>query len=114
MMLGVIGFLILDRLHLRLRPDEPAALPGIVLMAGAFATLLAHWGLIPLLHMSPRTPVMLGPALGALGSVMTGPLQTQPGSVIGFDLHSLGLDLFRPGLPAGTTPPGHEQTPGTD
>src|SRR3546814_5213706 len=37
MMLGVIGFLILDRLDLRLRPDEAAALTGIVLMAGAFA-----------------------------------------------------------------------------
>src|SRR3546814_2172656 len=72
MMLGVIGFLILDRLHLRLRPDEAAALTGIVLMAGAFATLLAQWGLIPLLHMSPRTAVLLGAALGALGAVMTG------------------------------------------
>src|SRR3546814_8243051 len=62
MMLGVIGFLILDRLHLRLRPDEAAALTGIVLMAGAFATLLAQWGLIPLLTMSPRTAVLLGAA----------------------------------------------------
>src|SRR3546814_12204555 len=72
MMLGVIGFLILDRLHLRLRPDEAAALTGIVLMAGAFATLLAQWGLIPLLTMSPRTAVLLGAALGAAGPVKIG------------------------------------------
>src|SRR3546814_5660483 len=74
MMLGVIGFLILDRLHLRLRPDEAAALTGIVLMAGAFATLLAQWGLIPLLHMSPRTAVLLGAALGDRKSTRLNPV----------------------------------------
>src|SRR3546814_7452060 len=88
-----IGFLILDRLHLRLRPDEAAALTGIVLMAGAFATLLAQWGLIPLLHMSPRTAVLLGAALGALGAVMTGLSQNLHGIVIGFALASLGFGL---------------------
>jgi len=60
MMLGVIGFLILDRLHLRLRPDEGAAMTGIVLMAGAFATLLAQWGLIPLFRLTPRPTVLWG------------------------------------------------------
>src|SRR3546814_9409414 len=103
MMLGVIGFLILDRLHLRLRPDEAAALTGIVLMAGAFATLLAQWGLIPLLHMSPRTAVLLGAALGALGAVMTGLSQNLHGIVIGFALASLGFGLFRPGFTAGAS-----------
>src|SRR3546814_15738154 len=34
MMLGVIGFLILNRLPLRLRPDDAAALTCIVLMSG--------------------------------------------------------------------------------
>src|SRR3546814_7430063 len=103
MMLGVIGFLILDRLHLRLRPDEAAALTGIVLMAGAFATLLAQWGLIPLLTMSPRTAVLLGAALGAAGTVMTGLSQDLHGIVIGFALASLGFGLFRPGFTAGAS-----------
>ena len=63
MMLGVIGFLILDRLQLRLRPDEGAAMTGIVLMAGAFATLLSQWGLIPLFKMTPRMAVLSGAAM---------------------------------------------------
>jgi MFS family permease len=103
MMLGVIGFLILDRLHLRLRPDEAAALTGIVLMAGAFATLLAQWGLIPLLNMSPRTAVLLGAALGGLGTLVTGLSMNLHGIVIGFALASLGFGLFRPGFTAGAS-----------
>src|SRR3546814_5421156 len=90
MMLGVIGFLILDRLDLRLRPDEGAAMTGIVLMAGAFATLLSQWGLIPLMKMSARTAVLLGAALAALGTIMTGLSQDLHGIVIGFALASLG------------------------
>ncbi|UNK78241.1 MFS transporter [Sphingopyxis granuli] len=103
MMLGVIGFLILDRLHLRLKPDEGAAITGIVLMAGAFATLLAQWGLIPLLKMTPRTTVLYGAALGAAGILLTGLAQDLHAIVIGFALASLGFGLFRPGFTAGAS-----------
>ncbi len=103
MMLGVIGFLILDRLDLRLNPDEGAAMTGIVLMAGAFATLLSQWGLIPLLKLSARTAVLIGSALGATGLVMTGLSQDLHGIVIGFALASLGFGLFRPGFTAGAS-----------
>ncbi|HMO77098.1 MAG TPA: MFS transporter [Sphingopyxis sp.] len=103
MMLGVIGFLILDRLHLRLRPDEGAAFTGIVLMAGAVATLLSQWGLIPLFKLSARTAVLIGAALGAAGLVMTGLSRDLHGIVIGFSLASLGFGLFRPGFTAGAS-----------
>ena len=103
MMLGVIGFLILDRLHLRSNPDEGAAITGIVLMAGAFATLLAQWGLIPLLKLTPRTTVLVGAALGAVGTVMTGLSQDLHAIVIGFATGSLGFGLFRPGFTAGAS-----------
>ena len=103
MMLGVIGFLILDRLELRLNPDEGAAMTGIVLMAGAFATLLSQWGLIPLLKLSARTAVLVGAALGGAGLVMTGLSQNLHGIVIGFALASLGFGLFRPGFTAGVS-----------
>jgi len=103
MMLGVIGFLILDRLGLRLRPDEGAAMTGIVLMAGAFATLLSQWGLIPILKMSPRTAVLIGAALGGIGTVTTGLSQDLHGIIIGFALASLGFGLFRPGFTAGSS-----------
>ncbi|APZ98035.1 MFS transporter [Sphingopyxis sp. QXT-31] len=103
MMLGVIGFLILDRLQLRLRPDEGAAMTGIVLMAGAFATLLSQWGLIPLLKMSPRTAVLVGAALGGIGTITTGLSFDLHGIIIGFALASLGFGLFRPGFTAGSS-----------
>lgn len=103
MMLGVIGFLILDRLNLRVRPDEGAAMTGIVLMAGAFATLLSQWGLIPLLKPSARTAVLVGAALGASGLIITGVAQDLHGIVIGFALASLGFGLFRPGFTAGAS-----------
>ena len=103
MMLGVIGFLILDRLDMRLRPDEGAAMTGIVLMAGAFATLLAQWGLIPLLKLSARTAVLVGSALGATGLLMTGLSFDLHGIIIGFALASLGFGLFRPGFTAGAS-----------
>lgn len=103
MMLGVIGFLILDRLNMRLRPDEGAAMTGIVLMAGAFATLLAQWGLIPLLKLSARTAVLVGSALGASGLLMTGLSFDLHGIIIGFALASLGFGLFRPGFTAGAS-----------
>lgn len=103
MMLGVIGFLILDRLGLRRDPDQGAAMTGIVLMAGAFATLLSQWGLIPLLKMSPRAAVLLGAALGGAGALMTGLSQELHGIIIGFALASLGFGLFRPGFTAGAS-----------
>jgi MFS family permease len=103
MMLGVIGFLILDRLDLRPRPDEGAAMTGIVLMAGAFATLLSQWGLIPMLKLSARTAVLIGAALGAIGLIITGVAQNLHGIVIGFALASLGFGLFRPGFTSGAS-----------
>lgn len=103
MMLGVIGFLVLDRLHLRLRPDEAAAMTGVVLMAGAFATLLSQWGLIPLLNPSARAAVLWGAALGGLGAIITGLAQDLHGIVLGFALASLGFGLFRPGFTSGAS-----------
>ncbi len=103
MILGVVGFLILDRLGLRLRPDEAADPTGVVLMAGAIASLLAQWGLIPLLKPGPRVAVLSGSALAAIGAVMVGLASDLHGITIGFALASLGFGLFRPGFTAGAS-----------
>ncbi len=103
MILGVVGFLILDRLGLRLRPDEAADPTGVVLMAGAFASLLAQWGLIPILKPGPRFAVLGGSALAAVGAVMVGLAGDLHAIVIGFALASLGFGLFRPGFTAGAS-----------
>lgn len=103
MILGVVGFLILDRLGLRLRPDEAADPTGVVLMAGAFAALLAQWGLIPLLKPGPRMAVLGGSALAGCGAIIVGLATDLHMIVIGFALASLGFGLFRPGFTAGAS-----------
>ena len=64
-LLGVIGFLVIDRLALPL--DQAQQWIAIVLMAGAGASLLAQWGLIPQLGLSPRQLVLWGSLVAAAG-----------------------------------------------
>ncbi len=102
-LLGIIGFLVLDRLGLRDTPELGAQSVGIVLMAGAFATLVSQWGLIPYLGMGPRTSVLWGMAVGGLGSLLVGLSGDLHGITIGYALASLGFGLFRPGFTAGAS-----------
>ncbi|WP_229955766.1 MFS transporter [Parasphingorhabdus litoris] len=101
--LGVIGFLVLDRLGLRADPETAIEMTGIVLMSGAAATLLAQWGLIPLLQMGPRSSVLWGMLLAAIGCLVIGVADDLYGIIIGFAVSSLGFGLFRPGFTAGAS-----------
>ena len=103
MILGVIGFVVLDRLHLRATPELATDPTGLVLMAGAGATLLAQWGLIPGLKLVPRVSVVAGAALATGGVALIGAASGLHGLVIGFAVSSLGFGLFRPGFTAGTS-----------
>ena len=103
LILGVVGFLVLDRLGLRGDPEMGIQMTGIVLMSGAAATLLAQWGLIPLLQMGPRTSILWGMVLGASGCLIIGLSHDLHGIIIGFAIASLGFGLFRPGFTAGAS-----------
>lgn len=103
MTMGVIGFLILDRLMLRGTPDLAAEPTGHVLWVGALATLLAQWGLIPLLKMQPRTAVTVGSVIGGVGALMVGYATTLSTISTGFAIALLGFGLFRPGFTAGAS-----------
>ncbi len=103
LILGVVGFLVLDRLGLRGDPEMGIQMTGIVLMSGAAATLLAQWGLIPLLQMGPRTSILWGMVLGACGCLLIGFSHDLHGIIIGFAVASLGFGLFRPGFTAGAS-----------
>ena len=103
LILGVVGFLVLDRLGLRGDPEMGIRMTGIVLMSGAAATLLAQWGLIPLLQMGPRTSILWGMVLGAFGCLLIGLSHDLHGIIIGFAVASLGFGLFRPGFTAGAS-----------
>ena len=100
-MLGVIGFLVIDRLDLPL--DHAQQWIAIVLIAGAAASLLAQWWLIPQLALEPRQLVVSGSLVAAAGTAMTGLSTTVYGITLGFALASLGFGLFRPGFTSGAS-----------
>lgn len=103
MMLGIAGFLVLDRLGLRDDPTAGAGPVSIVLMMGAVATLLAQWGLIPVMHLGPRVSVLSGMMLGVIGAALFGTADSLHGIALGFAIAALGFGLFRPGFTAGAS-----------
>jgi MFS family permease len=100
-MLGVIGFLVIDRLDLGL--EEAQHWIAIALMSGAAASLIAQWGLIPMLALGPRQLVIWGSIVAAAGSAVTGLASSMYGITLGFGLASLGYGLFRPGFTSGAS-----------
>lgn len=103
MILGIAGFLVLDRLGLRDTPAEGTGPVGLVLMAGAIATLLAQWGLIARFAMGPRTATLSGIAMAAAGTVMLGFAHDLHFIALSFAVASMGFGLFRPGSTSGTS-----------
>lgn len=101
--LGVVGFLVRDRLGLHERPWEAVQASGSVMLIGAMATLLAQWGLIPMLSLAARSSVLLGSALALVGILLTGVSYDFYGISTGFAIASLGFGLFRPGFTAGAS-----------
>ena len=101
--MGLVGFLILDRLGLRDNPAVGAAPIGRVLMIGAGATLLAQWGLIPLLRLGPRASALSGIIVAALGVALISVAYEEHAIAVGMGLASLGFGLFRPGFTAGAS-----------
>jgi MFS family permease len=102
-LLGVVGFLIRDRLGLHDLPKEAVEATGSVMFVGAMATLLAQWGLIPILQISPRNSVLWGSLLALLGVAWVGVSFDFYGITLGFAVASLGFGLYRPGFTAGAS-----------
>lgn len=102
-LLGVVGFLVRDRLGLHDLPMEAVQASGSVMLIGAMATLLAQWGLIPILSLEPRSSVLLGSVLALVGVILTGVSYDFYGISTGFAIASLGFGLFRPGFTAGAS-----------
>ena len=99
--LGVIGFLLIDRLALPLGDAQQWI--AIVLMVGALASLLSQWWLIPALRLSPGQLIVWGSLLSAAGLAITGLAGSVYGITLGFALASLGFGLFRPGFTSGAS-----------
>lgn len=96
--LYTIGFVLIDR-------TPPAALTaqqmiGIAMTTGAIAALLAQWGLVRLLSLSPARMMRAGAALACAGNAAAMLGSGGWAAVSGFVLASFGYGLARPGFSA--------------
>lgn len=99
--LTCLGFFIIDRLQLQPQGSEGPI--SIVMMAGASATLAAQWGLIPRLGASPKSLILWGALVAAVGLLWTMIATDLYGITIGFALASTGFGLTRPGFTGGAS-----------
>ena len=101
--MGLVGFLVLDRLGLRGDPGAGAQNIALVMFAGASATLFAQWGVIPTLRLGPRASCLWGISVGAAGIAALSMSTTLHAITVSFAVLSLGFGLFRPGFTAGAS-----------
>lgn len=98
-----IAFLLIDRLGLFPASIVSQQTIGLVLTAGAGAALLVQWGVIPQFDMKPRTLVILGLALAAIGTILISTADSLYGITMAFALASAGFGFARPGYTAGSS-----------
>jgi len=101
--MGLVGFLVLDRLGLRGDPGAGAQNIAVVMFAGAAATLFAQWGVIPTLRLGPRASCLWGISLGAAGVAGLAFAFTLHAITVSIAVVSLGFGLFRPGFTSGAS-----------
>ncbi|HYC74620.1 MFS transporter [Brevundimonas sp.] len=102
--ISVLGFHIIDEMAVTgvsVRDAQPFI--GIAMLAGAAATLMAQWGLIPLLKLQAADLMRWGAGLALLGNAMTIAAPGYYGVVIGYAVISLGVGFARPGFTAGSS-----------
>lgn len=96
-----MGFLIIDLLHMQ--PSAAQSFISVAIAAGAASTVLAQWGLIPMLGLNPAQLMRWGAGLAAAGCLLTGLAHSYAAVVTGFALSSLGFGFCRPGFTAGAS-----------
>ncbi len=99
--MSVLGFHVIDELGLPAR--EAQSFIGIAMLAGAAATLMAQWGLIPLFRMQPPDLMKWGVALALAGNALSLIAPGYFGVVVSYALVSLGFGFARPGFTAGSS-----------
>ena len=102
--ISVLGFHIIDELALTgIAARDAQPFIGIAMLAGAAATLMVQWGLIPLLKMQPAALMRWGAALALVGNLMSIASPGYYGVVIGYAVVSMGIGFARPGFTAGSS-----------
>ena len=96
-----LAFQVIDSLHVTAERAERFI--GIGMLAGALATLVGQWGLIPHLKMTPRSLLRAGAALAAAGNLMIAFAPDYYTVVVAYAVLTLGFGLARPGYTAGAS-----------
>jgi MFS family permease len=102
--ISVLGFHIIDEMAatgMAARQAQPFI--GVAMFAGAAATLMVQWGLIPLLKLQPRALMRWGGALALVGNLMSIASPGYFGVVVGYAVVSMGVGFARPGFTAGSS-----------
>ena len=102
--ISVLGFHIIDELAVTgvaARDAQPFI--GIAMLAGAAATLMVQWGLIPLLKLQPAHLMRWGAGLALVGNLMSIASPGYYGVVVGYAVVSMGIGFARPGFTAGSS-----------
>jgi MFS family permease len=96
-----LGFLIIDKL--KMSPTQAQGFIAVAMMFGAVAGLLAQWGIIRMLDMTPRQLLRWGVAVAAVGNLLVAVSPDYWTVVAGYAISSLGFGLARPGFTAGAS-----------
>lgn len=96
-----LGFLVIDKLGGSALDSQQEI--AIIFMAGACATLLVQWGLIPLFRMTPPQLMRWGTLIAAFGTAGIAFAPDFHALVVAYALSSMGYGLARPGFTAGAS-----------
>lgn len=102
--ISVLGFHIIDEMAatgLNARQAQPFI--AVAMFAGAAATLMVQWGLIPLLRLQPLALMRWGAGLALVGNLASIAVPGFFGVVVGYAIVSMGVGFARPGFTAGSS-----------
>ncbi len=102
--ISVLGFHIIDEMAQTgtgLTQAQPFI--AVAMFAGAAATLMVQWGLIPLLKLQPGPLMRWGAALALVGNLISIAAPGYYGVVVGYAIVSMGVGFARPGFTAGSS-----------
>jgi MFS family permease len=100
---AAMGFLVIDRLHLKVTELASQQAIGLVLMSGAAAALLVQWGVIPNLKFKPRTMILIGLSIASIGLTGTASASSLYTIATSYALSSIGFGFTRPAFTAGSS-----------
>ena len=102
--ISVLGFHIIDEMaQTGSGIAEAQPFIAVAMFAGAAATLMVQWGLIPLLKMQPPALMRWGAALALVGNLISIAAPGYYGVVVGYAIVSMGVGFARPGFTAGSS-----------